>query len=118
MPMAGRTFGRFLRLPAAPHAGNGTGGVLRDEALPASRRPVRESRLQALPPCSLCVSLLSTVLGLRYVPLTRHLNGMHSRLSIPTMVDLQRTPRTTPVTGADELATLDKPTGFTSKTQE
>ena len=41
-----------------------------------------------------------------------------SRLTIPAMVDLQLTPMTNPVTGADELATLYKPTGFTSKTHE
>jgi hypothetical protein len=117
-PMAGSTFGLFIRFPRAPHEGNGTGIVLVDETLPEPRRPVLESMLQAIPPFSIFLSLLSTFLGFRYVPLALHLDGIHSWLTIPTMVDLQLTPMTNPVTGADELATLYKPTGFTSKTHE
>ena len=33
-PMAGSTFGLFIRFPGAPHEGNGTGVVLVDETLP------------------------------------------------------------------------------------
>jgi hypothetical protein len=117
-PMAGSTFGLFIRFPAAPHEGNGTGVVLVDETVPEPRRPVLESMLQSMPPFSIFWGLLSTFLGFRYVPLALHLDGIHSRLTIPTMVDLQLTPMTNPVTGADELATLYKPTGFTSKTHE
>jgi len=117
-PMAGSTFGLFIRFPSAPHEGNGTGVVLVDETLPEPRRPVLESMLQSIPPFSIFWSLLSTFLGFRYVSLALHLDGIHSRLTIPTMVDLQLTPMTNPVTGADELATLYKPTGFTSKTHE
>ena len=83
-----------------------------------TRRPVLESMIQSMPPFSIFWSLLSTFLGFRYVPFALHLDGIHSRLTIPTMVDLQLTPMTNPVTGADELATLYKPTGFTSKTHE
>jgi len=92
--------------------------VLVDETVPESRRPVLESMLQSIPPFSIFWGLLATFLGFRYVPFALHLDGIHSRLTIPTMVDLQLTPMTNPVTGADELATLYKPTGFTSKTHE
>jgi hypothetical protein len=117
-PMAGSTFGLFIRFPSAPHEGNGTGVVLVDETVPESRRSVLESMTQSMPPFSIFWSLLATFLGFRYVPFVLHLDGIHSRLTIPTMVDLQLTPMTNPVTGADELATLYKPTGFTSKTHE
>lgn len=117
-PMAGSTFGLFISFPGAPHEGNGTGVVLVDETIPEPRRPVLESMIRSIPPFSIFCSLLSTFLGFRYVPFALHLDGIHSRLTIPTMVDLQLTPMTNPVTGADELATLYKPTGFTSKTHE
>ncbi len=74
--------------------------------------------IQSRPPFSIFWSLLATCLGFRYVPFALHLDAIHSRLTIPTLVDLQLTPMTNPVTGADELATLYKPTGFTAKTHE
>ena len=73
--------------------------------------------IESIPPFSI-FGVCCPFLGFRYVPLALHLDGIHSRLTIPTMVDLQLTPMTNPVTGADELATLYKPTGFTSKTHE
>jgi len=116
--MAGSTFGMFVRFPGAPHEGNGTGLVLVDAAVPTERRAALESMIQSIPPFSIFCSLMSTFLGFRYVPFALHLDGIHSRLTIPNMLELQLTPMKNPVTGADELATLYKPTGFTSKTHE
>ena len=92
--MAGSTFGLFIRFPSAPHEGNGTGVVLVDKTLPEPRRPVLESMIQSIPPFSIFCSLLATFLGFRYVPFALDLDGIHSRLNIPAMVDLQLTPMT------------------------
>jgi hypothetical protein len=51
------------------------------------------------------------------LPFALHLDGMHSRLTIPQTVAWQLTPMTNPVTGLEEYATLLKPTGFTSQEQ-
>ena len=63
-------------------------------------------------------SLVSTVVGCQYVPFHVDLQGIHSQATIPGILDLQLAPMTNPVTGEDELATLLKPTGFTSQKQE
>jgi hypothetical protein len=47
-----------------------------------------------------------------------HLDGIHSRVTIPGIYDLGLAPMTNPVTGEIELATLLKPTGFTSQQSE
>ena len=116
--IAGSTFGLFISFPGAPHEGNGTGVVLIDEKVPAAQRTTLESMVQQIPPFSIFHSLLSHFLGFRYAPFDLHFNGIHSRLTIPSTVEYRLTPMTNPVTGENEYATLHKPTGFTSKTQE
>jgi len=118
MLMAGSTFGMFARFPGPAHEGNGIAVVLVDDKVPAERRAALESMIQSMPPFSIFCSLLSTFFGFRYVPFDLHLDGIHSRLTIPNILELQLTPMKNPVTGADELATLYKPTGLTSKTHE
>ena len=108
----------FARFPGPAHEGNGTAVVLVDHKVPAERRAALESMIQSMPPFSIFCSLLSTFFGFRYVPFDLHLDGIHSRLTIPNILELQLTPMKNPVTGADELATLYKPTGLTSKTHE
>ena len=117
-PMAGSTFGMFVKFPGAPHEGNGLGVVLIDEQVPAERRAALETMIQQIPPFSIFHSLLSNFLGFRYVPFELRLAGIHSQLTIPGTLELRLTPMKNPVTGADELATLYKPTGFTSKQHE
>ncbi len=46
------------------------------------------------------------------------MDGIRSRVTIPGVLELQFGPMKNPVTGEDELATLNKPTGFTSNVQE
>ena len=118
MLMAGSTFGMFGRFPGPAHEGNGTAVILVDDKVPAERRAALESMIQSIPPFSIFYSLLSTFFGFRYVPFDLRLAGIHSRLTIPNILELQLTPMKNPVTGADELATLYKPTGLTSKTHE
>jgi len=118
MLMAGSTFGMFGRFPGPAHEGNGTAVVLVDDKVPAERRAALESMIQSIPPFSIFYSLLSTFFGFRYVPFDLRLAGIHSRLTISNILELQLTPMKNPVTGADELATLYKPTGLTSKTHE
>ena len=89
-----------------------------DERASNQQRTAIEAMVQDKPPFSIFYSLTSNFLGFRYLPFELELNGIHSRLSIPDTLDLQLAPMKNPVTGADELATLDKPMGFTSKHQE
>jgi len=114
----GSTFAMFIHFPSAPHEGNGTGVVLVDAHVSADQRAAIETLVQQIPPFSIFHSLLSTFLGFLSLPFTLHLNGIQSRLTIPGTVEWQLAPMKNPVTGADEYATLLKPTGFTSKQQE
>ena len=64
------------------------------------------------------MELTSNFLGFVYAPFNLHLDGLNSRLEVPGILALSLTPIINPVTGEVELATLEKPTGFTSKVQE
>jgi hypothetical protein len=118
VPLDGLNFSIFSRFPEAVHKGNGTGVILIDECATPAQRTAMETMATAIPPFSIFHSLLSTFLGFRYVPYDLHLNGIHSRLSIPRIAEVALTPMKNPVTGEDDLATLYKPTGLTSKEHE
>lgn len=114
----GSTFCQINCFPGAVHEGNGTLLVLVDERVPAERRPAIEALLVDIPPFGVFYDLSSNFLGFRYAPFNLHLDGLHSSLEVPGILELSLTPITNPVTGEVELATLEKPTGFTSKVQE
>lgn len=114
----GTTFGQFGLFPDAIHLGNGTGLYVIDERLTPPQRTVVETILQDVPPFFVFHDLTSEFLGFRYLPFEIHLDGIRSGLRIPGVLDLQLAPMKNPVTGEDELATLTKPTGFTSNIQE
>ena len=114
----GSTIAIYSRFPGAIHEGNGTSMVLVDERVPAERRRVIESMVQDTAPFSIFLDLTTNMLGFRYLPFDLRLDGIYSRLTIPGIFELQLGPMKNPVTGEDELATLNKPTGFTSQVQE
>lgn len=114
----GLTVSSFIRFPGAPHEGNATGVVFVDEHASSAQRAAIETMLKTIPPFSIFLSLISHFLGFRYVPYTVHFDGIRSQLTIPDTVEVQLTPMKNPVTGEDELATLYKPTGLTSKEHE
>jgi len=117
-PLAGSNFAMFVNFPGAPHEGTGTGGILVDDHVPTDRRAAIEAMFPQIPPFSIFYNLLSEFLGFRYLPFALHLDGIHSRLTIPNTLEWQLTPLKNPVTGENEYAILHKPTGFTSKEQE
>ena len=104
--------------PAAIHLGNGTGLYVIDERLSPTQRTVVETILQEVHPFGIFHDLTSNFLGFSYLPFEIHLDGIRSGLRIPGALELQLAPMKNPVTGEDELATLTKPTGFTSDIQE
>jgi len=111
----------FAHSPRAIHLGNLTALYLVDDrATPPQRQALEEMLLQNLEvlPFGIFRSLVSTVVGCHYVPFHVDLQGIHSRATIPGILDLQLAPMKNPVTGEEELATLLKPTGFTSQKQE
>lgn len=114
----GLNLSTFCHFPEAVHKGNGTGVFLIDENASPDQRTAIETMVKTIPPFSIFLSLLTNDLGFRYVPYDINLNGIHSRLTIPDVAEVNLTPMKNPVTGEDELATLLKPTGFTSKHQE
>ncbi len=116
--LAGSNFTMLGAFPGAPHEGNGTALWIIDEQTSQERRPVIEAMIQEAAPMSIFFSLTPNFLGFRYASYDLHLNGIRSRMSIRGIADLQLKPMKNPVTGEDELATLHKPTGFTSKIQE
>ena len=116
--MDGATFGQFGLFPEAIHLENGTGLYGIDEWLSPRRRAAVETILTEVPPFGVFHDLTSNFLGFSYQPFEIHLDGIRSGLKIPGVLDLQLAPMKNPVTGEDELATLTKPTGFTSNTQE
>lgn len=107
--------------PQALHLGNLTSLYLLDERGTVQQRQALEDLLvhngEAMP-FGIFRSLTTTVLGVRAVPFHLELSRIRSRATIPGLLELQCTPMTNPVTGAEEVATLLKPTGFTSKEQE
>jgi hypothetical protein len=114
----GCTFAMYNLFPGAVHEGNATTLVMVDETLPADRRPAIESMIKEKEPFSVFLDLTSTFHGFRYLPFDLRLDGIRSSLTIPGIFELHLGPMKNPVTGKDELATLTKPTGFTSKIQE
>ena len=114
----GTTFAMFGSYPGLVHEGNATTLVLVDDRVPADRRAAVESMIQSIPPFSIFLALTTNMLGIRYAPFDLHLDGIRSHLTVPQVMELQLAPMQNPVTGEDELATLNKPTGFTSKVQE
>lgn len=117
----GLNFAWLLHSPGPLHLGNITSLFLVDERANARQRQALEEMLTKNPdvlPFSIFMSLTGSFLGVRNVPFEIALNGIHSRARIPGTLELQLAPMKNPVTGKDELATLLKPTGFTSQHQE
>jgi hypothetical protein len=108
----------FVHSPAAIHLGNLTTVVIVDERADERQRQAIEAMINNAPPFSVFFSLTSNFLGFRYAPFEVHLDGIRSRITIPRIYELELTPMTNPVTGEIELATLLKPTGFTSQQSE
>jgi hypothetical protein len=114
----GLSFGMFFHSPEAIHLGNLTTVTLVDQRADPQQRQAIEAMVKEAAPFSIFMDLTGKFLGFHYVPVEVHLDGIRSRVSIPGIYDLVMTPMTNPVTGDVELATLHKPTGFTSQTQE
>ena len=114
----GLCFGMFYYSPAAIHLGNLVTIVIVDERASVQQREAIESMITNAPPFSIFCSLTSKFLGFLYAPFEVHLDGIRSRVTIPGVYELGLTPMTNPVTREIELATLLKPTGFTSQQQE
>lgn len=114
----GVRFGMFLHSPAAIHLGNLTTAAIVDHQASEQQRKAIEDMISSAPPFNVFRDLTSNFLGFRYAPIEVHLDGIHSRVTIPGIFDLELTPMTNPVTGEVELATLMKPTGFTSQQSE
>ena len=108
----------YNRFPGAVHEGNATTVVIVDDQVPSERRTVIETMIQEVPPFSVFMDLTSDFRGFRYLPFDLRLDGIRSGVTAPDALGLQLGPMKNPVTGEDELATLNKPTGFTSKVQE
>ncbi len=64
------------------------------------------------------LGLTSNDLGVKFAPFKVELDGIRSKVTIPGIFDLELTPMINPVTGEVELATLNKPTGFTSQSAD
>ncbi|MDP6131970.1 MAG: DUF1326 domain-containing protein [Dehalococcoidia bacterium] len=114
----GSTFAIYNRFPGAVHEGNATTVVMIDDQVPLKQRTTVEALIQEVPPFSVFMDLTSDFRGFRYLPINLRLDGIRSRVTIPGVLELQFGPMKNPVTGEDELATLNKPTGFTSNVQE
>ena len=114
----GLSFGIFLHSPAAIHLGNLTAAAVVDERASEQQRQAIEAMVTNAPPFNVFMDLTSNFLGFRYAPIEVHLDGINSKVTIPGIYDLQLAPMTNPVTGEVELATLMKPTGFTSQQSE
>ena len=114
----GLSFGMFFHSPEAIHLGNLTTVTVIDErATPPQRQAIEEMVTQVVP-FSVFTSLSSNILAVRYAPFQVRLDGINSHITISDIFELGLTPMTNPVTGEPELATLHKPTGFTSQVQE
>jgi hypothetical protein len=118
VPLDGLRFGMFAHSPAALHLGNVTMLALVDDRADARQREALAAMLPTVQPFSIFYSLTSTFLGLHYVPIAVQLEGIRSRVTIPGTLDVALGPRTNPVTGEEEPATLLKPKGFPSPVQE
>jgi hypothetical protein len=116
--LAGLIFGMFFHCPAAVHLGHLTAVAIVDERANPPQRQAIEAMITNAVPFNLFLSLTSNFLGFRAAPFAVHLDGIRSRVTIPGIYELGLTPMTNPVTGEIELATLLKPTGFTSQQSE
>ncbi len=114
----GLVLAEISKFPGAVHLGNGTSVYLVDERADETQRTAIETMVNDEAPFSVFLSLSSEFFGFQYVPFSVELNGTESSATIPGVLDLQLAPMTNPVTGEVELATLNKPTGFTSQMQE
>jgi hypothetical protein len=114
----GSTFAMCNRFPGAVHEGNATTVVIVNDGVPLEQQAVLEVMIQNVPPFSVFMDLTSDFRGFRYLPFDLRLDGIRSGVTVPGALELQLGPMKNPVTGEDELATLNKPTGFTSKVQE
>ena len=118
LALDGAIFGQIGMFPEAIHLGNGTMLYVIDERLSSPQRAAVETILQVVPPFRVFHDLSPNFLGFSYVPMEIQLDGIRSGIKISGVLDLRLGPMKNPVTGEEELATLTKPSGFTSNTQE
>jgi hypothetical protein len=121
VPLNELNFSWCAHSPGPLHLGNVTSVYFIDERANAQQRQTLEEMLTRNPeimPFGIFKHLTSTFLGVHYVPFAVELNGTHSRVTIPGVLDYQLTPMKNPVTGEEEPATLLKPKGFTSTQQD
>ena len=116
--LAGLVISEVSTFPEAIHLGNGTSVYLVDERANEAQRQAIESMVRKEAPFSIFIDLTTQFLGFKYVPFQVNIAGINSHATIPGMLDMHLAPMKNPVTGEDELATLHKPTGFTSQVQE
>ncbi len=114
----GLNIGMLFHSPAAIHLGNMTMAAVVDERASTPQRAAIEKIFSSVAPFEVFYSLTSTFLGIRFAAFEVQLDGIHSRVKIPEVLELGLTPMTNPVTGKPELATLTKPAGFTSQVSE
>ena len=116
--LAGLVISEISKFPEAIHLGNGTSVYLIDERANEEQRQAIETMVRNEAPFSVFIDLTAEFIGFRYVPFQVTIDGINSHAVVPGKLDMHLTPMKNPVTGADELATLNKPTGFTSQVQE
>ena len=116
--LAGLVISEISKFPEAIHLGNGTSVYLIDERANEKQRQAIETMVRNEAPFSVFIDLTTQFIGFRYVPFQVTIDGINSHAVVPGKLDMHLTPMKNPVTGADELATLNKPTGFTSQIQE
>lgn len=114
----GLVISEVSKFPEAIHLGNGTSVYLVDERATEDQRQAIESMVRKEAPFSVFIDLTTQFMGFRYVRFQAMIDGINSRATIPGKLDMHLAPMKNPVTGEDELATLNKPTGFTSQIQE
>mgnify|MGYP001165481485 CR=1 FL=1 len=116
--LAGLVISEISKFPEAIHLGNGTSVYLIDERANEEQRQAIETMVRNEAPFSVFIDLTTQFIGFRYVPFQVTIDGINSHATVPGKLDMHLTPMKNPVTGADELATLNKPTGFTFQIQE
>ncbi len=116
--VGGLNLGMFFHSPAAIHLGNLTIATFIDEKATHQQREALQALIAGAAPFNVFLELSGNNLGIKYAAFQVELDGIRSKVSIPGVYDLELTPMTNPVTGEPELATLHKPTGFTSQVQE
>lgn len=114
----GLVISEVSEFPEAIHLGNGTSVYLVDERATEDQRQAIESMVRKEAPFSVFIDLTTQFMGFRYVRFQAMIDGINSHATTPGKLDMHLAPMKNPVTGEDELATLNKPTGFTSQIQE